>query len=165
MFDFDDLSSEEIPDQCLAWIILYAKKLRRTPSRQEFVYSKAVSTISICLCSIAVASQSLSLTPANTRLISKTRTPASGSLFEFGDCAAVAKPRKKQRLPGLVSAGVALANKATLDNGRQCMMDREMYTPLLIMYSVPERLLNSNSPHFVKLNSALDSWRAPLLDL
>jgi hypothetical protein len=119
----------------------------------------------ICLCSIAVASiKSWSHTPANTRLISKTRTPASGSFFEFGDFVAVAKPRRKHRLAGLVRMGVALATKATLDNGRQCMTKREIHTPLLIRYSFPETLLNSNSSYFVDLNSALCSWRAPLLD-
>jgi hypothetical protein len=142
------------------------KKLRDIPQVTKNLCTVGLFPQSLSLFSIAVASfESISHTPANTRLISKTRTPASGSFFEFGDVVGVARPRRKDRLPGLARVGVALATKDTLDNGTQYMTNRELDTPLLIMYSVPERLLNSNSPHFVNFNSSLDSWRAPLLDL
>lgn len=65
-------------------------------------------------------------TPASTRLMSNTRTPRSGSFLELGDFAAVANPREKHRLPGLPRGGVALVTKATLDNDKQCMTNREM---------------------------------------
>lgn len=66
-------------------------------------------------------------TPANTRLISNTRTPANGNFFAFG---AVANPRMNLVLPGRAKAGAARIAEPVRDNQKPVMRNGIVICPL-----------------------------------